>query len=120
MGLGSFVQFLSWPDFLLGLDATQNGTNRFSNVYASVDVYGLMDREYRTWEGSAYAQMTFGSSNSLTLNLGLRYERLGQFADKLGRNATFDVTKADPNPPPEGSVAGYVVASNFPGAVPSE
>ena len=119
VGLGSFVQFLSWPDFLLGLDATQNGTNRFSNVYASVDVYGLMDREYRTWEGSAYAQDDFRILNSLTLNLGLRYERLGQFADKLGRNATFDVTKADPNPPPEGSVAGYVVASNFPGAVPS-
>ena len=24
VGLGSFVQFLSWADFLLGLNATQN------------------------------------------------------------------------------------------------
>jgi Carboxypeptidase regulatory-like domain/TonB dependent receptor len=119
VGLGSFMQFLSWPDFLLGLDAAQNGTNRFSNVYASVDVYGLMDREYRTWEGSAYIQDSFRILPSLTLDLGVRYERLGQFADKLGRNASFDIAKADPNSPPEGSVAGYVVAANFPGAVPS-
>ena len=25
-GFGSYVQFLSWPDFLLGLDASSNGT----------------------------------------------------------------------------------------------
>jgi hypothetical protein len=34
----------------------------------------------------------------LTLNLGLRYERLGRFGDNLGRNSSFDVTKADANP----------------------
>jgi len=61
---------------------------------------------------------TIGSASLLTLNLGLRYERLGQFADMLGRNSTFDITKADPNPPPEGTVAGYVVASNFQGTIP--
>jgi hypothetical protein len=42
-GLGSLTQFLSWPDFLLGLNASQNGTNLFSNVFASVDDYGLLD-----------------------------------------------------------------------------
>ena len=43
VGLGSLTQFLSWPDFLLGLNASQNGTNLFSNVFASVDDYGLLD-----------------------------------------------------------------------------
>jgi hypothetical protein len=37
VGLGSLAQFLSWPDFLLGLNGHQNGTNFFSNVYESVD-----------------------------------------------------------------------------------
>ena len=61
---------------------------------------------------------TIESRKSLTLNIGLRYERLGQFGDKLGRNSSFDISKADPNPPPGGSVAGYIVASNFPGVLP--
>ena len=28
----------------------------FSNVFASADDFGLLNREYRTWEGSAYGQ----------------------------------------------------------------
>jgi hypothetical protein len=118
VGFGSVVEFLSWPDFLLGLDANGNGTHLFSNVYASSDLFGLLEREYRVWEASAYAQDDYRISKSLTLNLGLRYERLGQFGDKLGRNSSFDITGANPNPPPGGSLDGYVVASNFPGSLP--
>jgi hypothetical protein len=116
VGLGSFVQFLSWPDFLLGLDAESNGT-KFSNVFASFDDFGLTYRAYRVWEGTGFAQDDYRIGKSLTLNIGLRYERLGQFGDKLGRNSSFDLSKADANPPPDGSVAGYIVASNFPGAI---
>jgi hypothetical protein len=116
-GLGSYVQFLSWPDFLLGLDAGANGTG-FSNVFSSFDDFGLTDREYRVWEGTGYAQEDYRIRRSLTFNMGLRYERLGQFGDLLGRNASFDFNKADPNPAPAGSVAGYIVASNFPGVPP--
>ena len=119
VGLGSFVQFLSWPDFLLGLNATQNGTNQFSNVFESVDDFGLLNREYRAWQGSAYGQDSYRVSQTLTLSLGLRYERLGQFGDQLGRNSSFDIGKADPNPPPQGSTAGYVIASNFAGNTPA-
>jgi len=117
VGLGSFVEFLSWPDFLLGLRATSNGSE-FSNVFASFDDFGLTSRQYRVWEGAGFVQDDYRMSQSFTLNLGLRYEHLGQFADNLGRNASFDVAKADLNPPPTGSVAGYVVASNFPGVLP--
>jgi Carboxypeptidase regulatory-like domain/TonB dependent receptor len=118
VGLGSFLQFLSWPDFLLGLSAAGNGTGTFSNVFASADDFGLLDREYRAWEGSAFGLDDYRISKSLTLNLGLRYERLGQFGDMLGRNSNFDISKADPNPPPAGTLAGYVVASNFQGTIP--
>jgi Carboxypeptidase regulatory-like domain/TonB dependent receptor len=117
VGLGSYLQFLSWPDFLLGLSAQDNGTG-FSNVFASFDDFGLTNREFRVWEGTAFAQDDYRIGRSLTFNIGLRYERLGQFGDRLGRNASFDIGKADPNPPPSGSAAGYIVASNFVGAVP--
>jgi hypothetical protein len=117
VGLGSFTRFLSWPDFLLGLSAASNGTD-FSNVFASFDDFGLTQREYRVWEAAGFAQDDFRVRKSFTLNIGVRYERLGQFADRLGRNASFDIGKADPNPSPGGSVAGYTVASNFAGVLP--
>jgi hypothetical protein len=118
VGLGSLLRFLSWPDFLLGLSAKNNGTT-FSNVFTSFDDFGLTVREYRAWEGSAFVQDTYRITGSLTLNAGIRYERLGQFGDNLGRNATFDFNKAVANPPSEGSLAGYIVASNFPGTPPA-
>ena len=117
VGLGSFLHFLSWPDFLLGLNASGNGT-AYSNVFASFDVFGLTDREYRAWEGSAFAEDDYRISRSVTLNVGLRYERFGQFGDRLGRNSSFDFSKADKNPSPDGSLDGYIVASNFSSDLP--
>ena len=116
-GLGSFVQFLSWPDFLLGRSGADNGTG-FSNVFASFDDFGLSQREYRVWECVVFAQDDYRIFKSFTVNAGLRYERLGQFGDKLGRNSSFDFSKADTDPPSSGSLSGYIVASNFPGALP--
>ena len=118
IGLGSLAEFLSWPDFLLGLNATQNGTNLFSNVFASIDDYGLLDREYRSWDGSVFVGDHIRATNTFTLDLGLRYERIGQFGDDLGRNSSFDISQANPNPPASGSVAGYVVAANYKGPLP--
>lgn len=119
VGLGSYVQFLSWPDFLLGLDAGSNGTGTFSNVFTSSDIFGLLNREFRAWEVSGFAQDDYRIRPSLTMNLGLRYERLGHFGDQLGRNSSFDINKADANPPTAGSLDGYIVASNFPATPPS-
>lgn len=116
-GLGSFLHFLSWPDFLLGLNAYGNGTP-YSNVFASFDVFGLTDREYRAWEGSGFAGDDYRVTKTVTMNIGLRYERFGQFADRLGRNSSFDFGKADANPPAGGSLDGYIVASNFSGILP--
>jgi len=117
-GLTSAVQFLSWPDFLLGLDANGNGTGQFSNVFSSTDFFGLFDREVRGWEGSGFVEDDYRVHSTLVLNLGARYERLGHLGDELGRNSSFDAAKATSNPPADGSFQGYVVASNFPGPLP--
>ena len=119
VGIGSAVYFLSWPDFLLGLNAEQNGTNLVSNVYGSIDDFGLLDREYRSWNGSLFAGDHLRATERLTLDFGLRYERIGQYNDALGRNSSFDISKADPNPPASGSVAGYMVAANYAYPIPA-
>ena len=117
-GFGSFLEFLSWPDFLLGLDATANGTGTSSNVFESADAFGLLNRAFRSWEGSAFVQDDYHVRRSLTLNLGLRYEHFGQFGDNFGRNSSFDFHRADTNPSPSGSLDGFLVASNFQGVPP--
>jgi hypothetical protein len=118
IGAGSATEFLSWPDFLLGLSAAQNGS-LFSNVFASIDNFGLLNREYRSWNASLFAGDHFRVTDTFTLDFGLRYERIGQYADALGRNSSFEINHADPNPPPSGSVAGYVVGANYQFSVPS-
>jgi hypothetical protein len=115
--------FLSFPDFLLGLPAGPvasggNGTP-VSNVNGTLALPGLLGRKFRVWDANAYFVDDVRISPSLTLNLGLRYERMGNFADELGRNASFDFSLVNPNPPASGTLAGYVVAKNFPGTVPA-
>ncbi len=107
--------FLSFPDFLLGLSAAQNGSP-FSNVFSSSDSFGLRERAWRIRNGSLYAQDDLKATRRLTLNLGLRYERIGHFSDALGRNANFDFARANPNPPAAGALDGFIVASNFSGS----
>jgi hypothetical protein len=114
--LGGMV-FETFPDFLLGQSAAQNGTP-FSNIIESVDVPGIFGRAWRVWDGDAFVQDDFKVSRKLTVNLGFRYERLGGIGDELGRNATFNFSLANPNPPAGGSLAGFVVPSNFNGTVP--
>ena len=119
--------YLSWADFLLGLDANQNGTAPFaplglatSNVIGSLDLPGFFDRGWRVWETNGYVQDDFKLTSRLTLNLGFRYDRIGDIADADGRNASFDVRLANPNPPATGTLAGYLVSSNYSGgAIPA-
>ena len=115
--------FLSWPDLLLGRDggpvASGGNGSGATNVFLTIDIPGDLDRSWKVWDGNAYIQDDIKLSSSLTLNLGLRYERLGHLADSGGRNAGFNINLANPNTPAGGSLAGFVVSSNFPGSVPA-
>jgi hypothetical protein len=115
----SELSFLSFPDFLLGESAAQNGSP-FSNIFSSLDGPGFFDRDYRIWWGNAYGQDTWKVTRKLTLNLGFRYERLGDLGDAAGRNGNFWFSLANPNPPGTGTLAGFVVPSNYSGgAIPA-
>lgn len=111
--------FLSFPDLLLGLNAQQAGTAALGvpvgNIYLSIDLAGEFDRAFRTWDGNTYVQDDIKLTRHLTVNLGLRYERLGDISDALGRNGNFDYNLANPNPPATGSLAGFVVPNNYNG-----
>ena len=111
--------YLSWADFLLGLSGPDNGTGVYSNVYGTLDLPGLLARAFRDKDANVYFQDDIKVTRRLMLNLGFRYERLGNLTDALGRLGDFDVSRADPNPPVGGSVAGYVVPSNYSGQVPA-
>ena len=112
------ILFLSWADLLLGLPAGANGTP-FSNLFISIDIPGDLDRSWVVNDGNAYVQDDIKLTPSFTLNLGVRYERLGHLADTGGRNSGFDISLANPNPPAGGTLAGFVVSENFPGTVPT-
>lgn len=111
--LGGLI-FGTYPDALLGQSAAQNGTP-LSNIYVSFDLPGELSRKWRALDYHAYAQDDYKLTPRLTLNLGFRYERVGDLSDALGRIGNFDITRANPNPPASGSLQGYVVASNFNG-----
>lgn len=114
--------FLSFPDFLLGLPGLpfpgNNGTP-VSNIIESEDFTGLSDRYWRVWDNNLFAQDDFKLTSRLTLNLGFRYDHIGDLGDNLGRNSGFFLSLANPNPPATGTLAGFVVPSNFKGTVPA-
>lgn len=101
------LAYLSFNDFLTG------------SPFVSIDLPAETARQWRVWNGDLYVQDDYKILPRLTLNLGFRYERQGQLGEMLGRASTFNIAAANPNPPATGSLQGYVVASNFPGSLPT-
>ena len=110
--------FGTYSDALLGQSAAQNGTP-FSNMFLSIDLPGELQRKFRTLDYNAYGQDDYKLTPHLTLNVGFRYDRVGDISDALGRTSNFDINRADPNPPASGSLNGFVVGSNFSGTLPA-
>ncbi len=107
------ISFQSFPDFLLGMSAAQNGSN-FSNISSSQAANGLNNRHPRYPAYSSFAQDDFRVNDRLNLNLGLRWQYYGGEIDKRGRKGNFDLRKAFyGNPlPAGGTLAGFVVPAN--------
>ncbi len=107
LGFGSF------PDFLLGMTAAQNGSN-FSNVSSSQVANGVVRAYPRFKNYSGFVQDDYRVNNQLTLNLGLRYQFNGDKTDKHGRIGGFDPNLVTPflAPPASGTYAGFTVVSN--------
>ncbi len=115
--------FISFADFLLGLNATQNGTAAAglpaSNEYYDLALPGELGRYYRYWDANGWVQDDIKVSSRFTFNIGLRFEHLGDFRETQGRNTALDLFKLDPTPPTAGTLAGYVVPSNYQGTPPA-
>jgi hypothetical protein len=112
----------TFADFLLGLDATDNGTAAagfpVSNEELNLEIPGDLSRFFRFYDASLFFQDNIKLTKSLTVNVGLRFEHLGDFSAQGGRNTNVDPAMLNPNPPAGGTLQGYIVPSNYPGTPP--
>lgn len=114
-----FAGFLGFLNYPLLFTPLQIAPGLVTQAPLVEDIAGDLGRHFRIWDGNLYAQDDYKVTPRLTVNLGFRYERLGDFSDADGRTATIDPSKVVGNPPPGGSLAGIVVASNFRGTIPA-
>ena len=112
-----FLFLLSFPDFLLGQSATQNGSST-SNVYSVTGSSGDFRKDERYTDLAAFLQDDYRVRPWLALNAGLRYEIFGPPSDIYGRLPTFDPSIATPDAPPTGTLSGFVLPGNYTGPLP--
>jgi hypothetical protein len=117
--IDGLLDIRTFNDFLLGKSAGDTGSpSGSSNVSLSNGSSGLFRKDERYIDFATFFQDDVKLTPRLTVNAGLRYEIFGAPSDINGRLVTFDPTIATPSAPPEGTLSGFVVPSNFPGQVP--
>ena len=104
-------------DLLIGKSYQLAPGLAYSNIYESADSVGDKTRDWRYKNADAYVQDNYRLAKRLTLNLGLRYEHLGDLGDAKALSADVNPANINPNPPATGSYGGYEVASNYSGGV---
>lgn len=115
-----FIETNTFADFLLGQSAAQNGSPiGSSNVNMSVGSSGISRKDGRYNDVALFAQDDVRLMPSLTINVGLRYEIFGAPWETNGRFPNFDPALATGDTPASGSLTGFVVPSNFQGAIPA-
>lgn len=112
-----FLLINSFPDFLLGESAAQNGSS-FSNIFQSAGASGIFPKDERYTDGATFIQDDVRVTPRLTVNAGLRYEYFGPPTEVHGRLSNFDPSIASADVPEAGSFSGFVVSSNLKSAVP--
>jgi len=108
------ISMQSFPDFLLGLSAAQNGSP-YSNLYSAGGLEGITDRQFRLRNWALFAQEDYKLSSKLTVNVGLRWEIFGGLSEKRGYLSDFWPSLANNVFPADGSgtYSGFMVASNY-------
>jgi len=108
---------LTWADFLIGQSYAPYGVP-YSNIYESFEGLGNHVRDWRYKNGNVYVEDNWSVTKRLTLNLGLRYEHIGDLGEASGRGGNVNVAYLDPNPAAGGSFNGLLVNSNYKGGPP--
>lgn len=112
------ISFQSFPDFLLGMSGTQNGTG-VSNVNSASTSNGIFRSHPHYNDFSLFLQDDWRASQRLTMNMGVRYQYNGWQWDARGRNSGFDRRLANYGPiPAGGTYAGFEIPGNSDIVVP--
>lgn len=112
-----FLLINTFPDFLLGESAAQNGSS-FSNIFQSAGASGIFPKNERYNDVATFVQDDFHVTSRLTVNAGVRYEYFGPPAEIDGRLSNFDPSIAAADVPEAGNFSGFVVSSNLNSSVP--
>jgi len=112
-----FLLIQSFPDFLLGQSAAQNGSS-FSNLFQSTGASGNFRKDQRYTDWAGFFQDDIRISSRLTINAGLRYEYFGPPTEIHGYLSNFDPSIADPVAPAAGTFSGFVVPANLKVPIP--
>ncbi len=112
-----FLLLQSFPDFLLGQSAAQNGSGQ-SNLFQSTGASGLFRKDERYTDFAGFVQDDVRVTSRLTVNAGVRYEFFGPPSETHGYLSSFNPAVAASQVPASGSFSGYVIAGNYQGTVP--